>query len=152
MAADRKVKSPMNERAQALAGLHEFREEAATLRAGLRRYERALERVCRQVEREVPLHEVMGQIGVGELRAELVERLTRFEEARHRMRVACFRMSLTEGLSIGEIARLWGISRQLASRLINEAPEAPSAVRGQNATSDLPPRLREMVGPETRTP
>ena len=114
----------MNQRAQALAGLHEFRQEAATLRSGLRRYERALERVCRQVERNVPLHEVMGQIGVGELRADLVERLTRFEEARHRMRVACFRMSLTEGLSIGDIARLWGISRQLASRLVNETPEA----------------------------
>ena len=153
MAADAgKVGSQMDERAQSLAGLHEFREEAATLRAGLRRYERALERVSRQVERDVPLHEVMGQIGVGELRAELVERLTRFVEARHRMRVACFRMSLTEGLSIGDIARLWGISRQLASRLINEAPEAPPSVRGQKATSDLPPRLREMVGPETRTP
>jgi transposase-like protein len=150
MAADRKVKSPVNERAQALAGLHEFREEAAALRAGLRRYERALERVCRQVERNVPLHEVMGQIGVGELRADLVERLTRFEEARHRMRVACFRMSLTEGLSIGDIARLWGISRQLASRLVNEAPESPPSERSPKATSDLPPRLRDMVGSETR--
>ena len=55
MAADAgKVESPMNQRAQALAGLHEFREESATLRASLRRYERALERVCRQVERNAP--------------------------------------------------------------------------------------------------
>lgn len=69
MASDAgRVKSPMKPRAQALAGLHEFREEAAALRSGLRRYESALERVCRQVERNVPLHEVMGQIGVGELR------------------------------------------------------------------------------------
>jgi hypothetical protein len=94
----------------------------------------------------------MGQIGVGELRADLVERLTRFEEARHGMRLACFRMSSTEGRSIGDIARLWGISRQLASRLINEAPEAPPSVRGRKATSDLPPRLRDMVGPETPRP
>ena len=140
----------MNERAQALAGLDEFRQEAAALRFGLRRYERALERVSRQVERDVPLHEVMGQIGVGDLRADLVERLTLFEEARHRMRAACFRVSLTEGLSIGDIARLWGISRQLASRLVNETAEAPSSPRGSKATSDLPPRLREMVGSDTR--
>jgi hypothetical protein len=137
----------INEREQALAGLDEFRQEAATLRSALRRYERALERVCRQVERDVPLHEVMGQIGVGDLRADLVERLTRFEEARHRMRVACFRMSLTEGLSIGDIARLWGISRQLASRLVNEGTES---ARGPTTPSDLPPRLREIVGSATR--
>ena len=150
MASDaRRVEPAVNERAQALARLREFRQEAATLRAGLRRYERALERVCRRVERDVPLHEVMAQIGVGDLRADLVERLTRFEEARHRMRLACFHMSLTEGLSIGDIARLWGISRQLASRLINEAAESPASERDQKATSDLPPRLREIVDSAT---
>lgn len=143
--------SAVDERARALAGLREFREEAATLRSALHRYERALERVCRQVERDVPLHEVMGQIGVGELRADLVERLTRFEEARHRMRVACFRMSLTEGLSIVDIARLWGISRQLASRLINETDATPASEPGPKATSDLPPGLQEMIGSDTRT-
>jgi len=151
MASDAgRAKSPETQRAQALAGLDGFRHEAATLRSGLRRYERALERVCRQVGREVPLHQVMAQIGVGELRADLVERLTRFEEARHRMRVACFRMSLTEGLSIGDLARLWGISRQLASRLVHEAAEVPASDRGQTASSDLPPRLREIVDSATR--
>lgn len=150
MASDGRVESAVNQRAQALAGLHAFRQEAATLRAGLRRYERVLERVCRQVERAVPLHEVMAQIGVSELRADLVERLTRFEEARRRMRLACFHMSMTEGLSIGDIARLWGISRQLASRLVNEAAEAPASERDQKETSDLPPRLREMVDSATR--
>ena len=133
----------MNQRAQALVGLQEFREEAATLRSALRRVERVLERVCRQVEREVPVHEVMDQIGVGELRAELVERLTRFEEARRRMRVACFRMSLTEGLSIGDIARLWGISRQLASRLVNETATHPRARCAPDRTRRTPPALEE---------
>src|SRR5947207_15463881 len=107
--------SKRNDRAQALAGLQEFRQEAATLRAALRRYERSLERVGRQFERDVPLHEAMGQIGVAGLRAELVERLTRFEGARHRMRSACFRVSLAEGVSIGDLARLWGISPPAAS-------------------------------------
>jgi hypothetical protein len=143
---DRKQTSARNDRAQALAGLQEFRQEAATLRTALRRYERALERVGRHIERDVPLHEAMGQIGVAGLRAELVERLTRFEAARHRMRSASFRVSLAEGLSIGDIARLWGISRQLASRLVNEGAQTPASKRGPLATSDLPPRLREMVG------
>jgi len=135
----------MSERSQALAGLQEFRQEAATLRAALRRFERAMERACRQVERDVPLHEVMDQIGVGELRADLVERLTRFEEARHRMRTACFRLSLTEGLSIGAIARLWGISRQLASRLVNEAATDPAPGVHQSASGAIPPRLKSVI-------
>ena len=127
----------MSERAQALAGLREFQQEAATLRTALRRYELVLGRVCRTVEQGAPLHEVMRKIGVSDLRADLVERLERFEDARHRMRVACFRMSLTEGLSIGDIARLWGISRQLASRLVNEARKDPRPRAGLAASDGL---------------
>jgi len=138
MANAQRDTSATSERSQALAGLQEFRQEAATLRAALRRFERAMERACRQVEREVPVHEIMGQIGVGELRADLVERLTRFEEARHRMRMACFRLSLTEGLSIGAIARLWGISRQLASRLVNETATDPAPGVRRTAPGTLP--------------
>ena len=74
MANAQRDTSATSERSQALAGLQEFRQEAATLRAALRRFERAMERACRQVEREVPVHEIMGQIGVGELRADLADR------------------------------------------------------------------------------
>jgi hypothetical protein len=139
-----------NERALALTGLREFRQEAAALRTALRRYEHVLDRVCRQVERDVPLHEVMGQIGVDDLRAELVERLTRFEAARHNMRVACFQMSLGEGLSIGGVARLWGISRQLASRMVKEAAapaHTPTTEPPQRGLGLLPPRLDAMIKP-----
>ena len=112
--------TPRDDRDLALAGLREFQHEAASLRKALRGYETALNRVCRQVERGDVLHEVMHKVGVTDLRADLVERLTSFETARHRMRVACFRVSLNEGLSMGEVAGLWGISRQLASRMLNE--------------------------------
>ena len=139
----------MSEREQALAGLREFQQEAATLRAALRRYEVVLGRVHRQVERGAPLHEVMGKIGVSDLRAELVERLDRFEEARRRMRVACFRMSLSEGLSIGGIARLWGISRQLASRLVNENAKDPVPQVGETLPGALPPDLKSMITKRT---
>ena len=139
----------MSEREQALAGLREFQQEAATLRAALRRYEVVLGRVHRQVERGAPLHEVMGKIGVSDLRAELVERLDRFEEARRRMRVACFRMSLSEGLSIGGIARLWGISRQLASRLVNETAKDPVPRTDETLPGALPPDLKSMITKRT---
>ena len=96
-----------------------------------------------------PLHEVMRKIGVSDLRADLVERLERFEEARHRMRVACFRMSLTEGLSIGDIAHLWGSSRQLASRLVNEPTKDPTPCVGPTAPGAPPSHLKRMVTKRT---
>jgi hypothetical protein len=123
----------MSEQERVLAALQESRAQTTSLRHALRRYELVLGRVSRQVEQGALVHEMMRKIGVSELRADLVDRLTRFEEARHTMRVACFQLSHTEGLSIAEIARLWGISRQLASRLVNEAVDDPVPSRRQSA-------------------
>ena len=85
----------MDERAQALEGLREFRQESATLRAALRRCERMLEQSCRQVERNVPVHEVMVKVGASEVRAELVERLTCFEAWSQRLRLSVCRKPFT---------------------------------------------------------
>src|SRR4051812_17185672 len=134
-----------NERDLALAGLREFQQEAASLRHSLRSYETALNRVCRRIERDDVLHEAMEKVGLSDLRVDVVERLTSFEMARHRMRVACFRMSLSEGLSMTEVARLWGISRQLASRMVNEGQQAPALQAAQTAPDALPARLDDMI-------
>jgi hypothetical protein len=134
-----------NERDLALAGLREFQQEAASLRASLRSYETALNRVGRRIERGDVLHEAMDKVGLSDLRVDVVERLTSFEVARHRMRVACFRMSLTEGLSMTEVARLWGISRQLASRVAKEGQQVPASQAVQTAPAALPARLEDMT-------
>jgi hypothetical protein len=133
------------ERDLTLAGLREFQQEAASLRKSLRSYETALRQVCGRIERDDVLHEAMKKVGLSDLRVDLVERLTSFEVARHRMRVACFRMSLTEGLSMTEVARLWGISRQLASRMVNEGQQAPASQAAQTAPAALPARLDDMT-------
>ena len=134
------------EREQALAALADFQNEAAALRESLRRYESVLERVRRDVEHGIPLHEVMNEIGVANRRLDLVERLTRFEDARHRMRVACFRLSHAEGLNISAIARLWGISRQLAARFIKEANNPnPKSQTPKTTAGALPPTLQQML-------
>ncbi len=118
-----------DDRAGALAGLRRFQDEAGCLRDALRGYESALDQVCRRIETGESLHLVMEQMGVSSLRADLVKRLTLFEAARHAMRIACFQMSLSDGLSIADVAELWGISRQLVSRMINEnAQQDPRAL------------------------
>jgi hypothetical protein len=133
------------DRQRVLATLRDFAAETASLREALRGNERAIERACRQVEAGVPLHQVMQNIGVADLRAGVLTRLTRFEAAGHRMRVACFRLSQAEGLSIGEISRLWGLSRQLVSRMIKAPDATPPSSDGQGAFGSLTPRLRAMT-------
>jgi hypothetical protein len=43
------------------------------------------------------------------------------ESARHDMRLTIFRIGLDEGMSIGDLGRAFGFSRQLASRMAKEA-------------------------------
>jgi hypothetical protein len=57
------------------------------------------------------------------LRNELSVALHDLERARHRGQQFMFRILQAEGRSTADIARVWGISRQLVSRLVNEPLE-----------------------------
>ncbi len=46
--------------------------------------------------------------------------LKNVESARHAMRIQIFQVGLEQGLSIGELGRHFGISRQLAARYARE--------------------------------
>ena len=59
-------------------------------------------------------------------RRESVDALNGLEQARHRLRLAAMAGCLAAGMSIGELARQWGFSRQLAARYASE-------VRGEQA-------------------
>jgi hypothetical protein len=54
------------------------------------------------------------------LRTEFGTAFGELERARHRGQQLMFRILQAEGRSTADIARAWGISRQLVSRLINE--------------------------------
>ena len=43
------------------------------------------------------------------------------ERTRHASRIAVFAVGLAEGISIGELGRLYGFSRQLGQRFAKEA-------------------------------
>jgi hypothetical protein len=58
--------------------------------------------------------------------------IARLEEARHHLVVTVARAGLEEGITVTEFARSWGVSRQLASRLVKEA--RLSAPRAEFAT------------------
>jgi DNA-directed RNA polymerase specialized sigma subunit len=59
------------------------------------------------------------------LRASLSDAITELERARHESQRLMFRLLHSEGRTMTDIGRTWGISRQLVSRLINE-PDPPA--------------------------
>ncbi len=65
--------------------------------------------------------EALRQVDAARNRQRVTDCLDEYEVARHRFRIAMFRVCLNEGATMTEIGRLLSISRQLASRLANEA-------------------------------
>ena len=55
------------------------------------------------------------------VRAEVSRALSKLERARHDARRLLFQLLQSEGCTMTEIGRMWGISRQLVSRLVNES-------------------------------
>jgi hypothetical protein len=54
------------------------------------------------------------------LRAAVSQALTELERARHDASRLLFRLLQAEGQSMTDIGRMWGVSRQLVSRMVNE--------------------------------
>jgi len=63
----------------------------------------------------------VGLLQPATLRQELSASLTELEQKRHRSQKLLFRLLCAEGMSMSDIGRNWGLSRQLVSRLVNEA-------------------------------
>jgi len=57
-------------------------------------------------------------------RQSMNDALKAVEEARHQMRLHIFEIGIQQGMSIGELSRIFGFSRQLAARYAKEAREA----------------------------
>ena len=65
--------------------------------------------------------------------------MKRFEEARHELRLAVIAQCLDEGMSIGEVSRQYGFSRQLASRLAKEMRERGGDPSAESPNPSTPP-------------
>jgi len=79
------------------------------------------------VERGRPLIELQNVIKPQELRASVAKALGELERTRHDAQRLLFQLLHAEGQTMADIGRMWGISRQLVSRLVNEPDPTPSA-------------------------
>jgi len=72
------------------------------------------------LEGGVPLDQALTDLHTAERRLRMTEVLSRFDECRHNLRISITAAGLDEGMSIGDIGRAFGVSRQLAARFAKE--------------------------------
>jgi len=112
-------------RDQALRDIEALRETVVDARTNLRSYQSALEKNYRHLRAGGRVSEMQSLFDVSAVRTSLTARLDAVERARSVSRLSLWRLQLTEGTTIAEIGRVWGLSRQLVSRALGAAPNAP---------------------------
>jgi len=104
-------------------------EELIGVTSVLRSELNAHEVICRKLLGEVRVdHEITGvlpEIHAETWRSAVTDAIRNFEAARHRVRLLLVAIEVEEGGSIGDVAKSWGVSRQLASRWVQESGTIP---------------------------
>ena len=109
-------------RARLVKAFDALQEANDGLRRELVRHKRTMNKVVRQLSAETMMPEDIKAQGVPEIREAMTDALERFEKARHDARIAVFaHQTAVPGVTGSDLARALGISRQLASRLAQEA-------------------------------
>ncbi len=98
-------------------------EAMRNLRLLLAKREKALRQAVSTREPAPDYAAALKDAHITEDREDLNEALFLLDKARRESRIASFRSALDHGVSINELARVWGFSRQMASRYAKEARE-----------------------------
>jgi hypothetical protein len=99
---------------------------AAALRVELRGFEAALRRARGHLARGKSAVDLDQVLDITAARDALTRAAGEFQLNRHVSRLSVFRVQAAEGMSIGAIARSWGLSRQLVSREFREDKTTPT--------------------------
>ena len=110
---------PSLERA-AIQSVEQVLTSLAELRKAIREAETSTRRALRAYQKSTDIREALEAIQPSVARTTVNEALDEVERARHEARRATFALGLQQGMSIGELGRAWGFSRQLAARYAKE--------------------------------
>ena len=110
-----------------LDALDDLTAASEQVHQALREAAHALSLVREHIERGGHVSDFTDLIQPAPLRTLLSTSLDNLERKRHRTQRLLFKILCNEGKSMAEIGRAWGISRQLVSRLINEAEPPPTS-------------------------
>ncbi len=108
------------------------------LRVATRQAEVGIRRAIGRAEQGMDALSALASTGPAVTRQGMNDALKALETARHRARLAVFASALDDGVSIGELGRTFGFSRQLAARYAKETrgplePDVPSGRRNGHA-------------------
>ena len=108
-------------RASAEAGIGDLIESTVMLQRQLVAHEAVCRRILADVREDMPVASLLPDVQADNWRSAVTAAIQGFEITRHRLRLVLVAMSVDEGMSIAEVARNWGVSRQLASRWVQES-------------------------------
>jgi hypothetical protein len=106
---------------EAMRSVERVIEAMQDLRRVLENREKALRQAITVREPALDYATAVKDAHVTEEQADLGEALFLLEQRRRESRIASFRSALDHGVSINELSRIWGFSRQMASRYAKEA-------------------------------
>ena len=117
-------------RQELVASLVELEKAADLMRRALDAMESDSKRTRREIEQGVGISRLhnIDQSATNRNKANVA--MVQIQRARHRCQRAMFHLAILEGSSLAEIARSWGVSRQLVSRMTKERSDY-SVVRSQ---------------------
>lgn len=102
-------------------GIEELLSATSILRSELGSHEEICRTLLSEVRDDHEMSGVLPAIHADTWRSAITDAIRDFEAARHRVRLLLVAIEIEEGRSIGEVARSWGVSRQLASRWVQES-------------------------------
>jgi hypothetical protein len=106
-------------RAQSIAALDEFIQATTEARDDFGTFQAALEKNRSYLSDGGRASDITALFDIPSLRSSLTDGLERLEHARMACRRTLWRLQLSEGKTIADIARSWGLSRQLVSRALS---------------------------------
>jgi hypothetical protein len=107
-------------RDRALDEMERLLAAAVTLRSDLEEHEAACRLIIDRIRVGQRMAPVLEEVRSQTLRPQLTDSLSAYERLRHRARLRLIALGVSEGMSAGDIQRHWAITRQLASRALQE--------------------------------
>jgi predicted DNA-binding protein YlxM (UPF0122 family) len=107
-------------RDEAMRSLQEMEDAIVRTRDQLKTMETMMRRVRKMIESGRSAGDVAKTVNAAEARSATSQIIGEVQGARHRAQQAQFKLAAAEGSSMAEIARGWGVSRQLVSRMVKE--------------------------------
>jgi hypothetical protein len=128
----------MTSKEQAVEALDEFISAMRVARAEMGKTEQFLRHVRQLVEDGESVESLIALMPPAEHRQTLADALDELNRRRHRARQKVFALALERGISVAELGRAWGFSRQLAARYISEEVGATPTADNGTSTDEVP--------------